>query len=305
MARGITESDVHTAADELVARGERPTVERIRAHLGTGSPNTVIRWLETWWNKLAARLEPRRSASESAPAALMELAGEWWELALNHARQVALQELAAAEQSLTDQRNVLEAQSRLAADELSQAHSERAAAVTAERIASARATELQHLVDQIRLQMMDLSEQRDIELRRADRAETARQQLDARLQEASEVARSEREEWAEYVKSVESRALGDVDRARQETKELQAKQNNSAELHVARERQLREDLTAAQSLAATATQTADILRGKCDALEGQLSILRDLPAKLEATLKRPKGARSPTVLGPRRRQPKR
>jgi len=37
MARGITESDVHTAADELVARGERPTVERIRAHLGTGS----------------------------------------------------------------------------------------------------------------------------------------------------------------------------------------------------------------------------------------------------------------------------
>ncbi|WP_235202835.1 DNA-binding protein [Stenotrophomonas maltophilia] len=30
MARGITESDVHTAADELVAKGERPTVERIR-----------------------------------------------------------------------------------------------------------------------------------------------------------------------------------------------------------------------------------------------------------------------------------
>ena len=49
MARGITESDVHTAADEIVDGGERPTVERIRAHLGTGSPNTVTRWLETWW----------------------------------------------------------------------------------------------------------------------------------------------------------------------------------------------------------------------------------------------------------------
>lgn len=34
MARGITESDVHTAADELVASGERPTVERIRGHGG-------------------------------------------------------------------------------------------------------------------------------------------------------------------------------------------------------------------------------------------------------------------------------
>ena len=43
MARGITESDVHTAADEIVAAGDRPTVERIRAHLGTGSPNTVTR----------------------------------------------------------------------------------------------------------------------------------------------------------------------------------------------------------------------------------------------------------------------
>ena len=55
MARGITESDVHTAADEIVAGGERPTVERIRAHLGTGSPNTVTRWLETWWQGLSRR----------------------------------------------------------------------------------------------------------------------------------------------------------------------------------------------------------------------------------------------------------
>ena len=31
MARGITESDVHTAADEIVVAGERPTVERIWA----------------------------------------------------------------------------------------------------------------------------------------------------------------------------------------------------------------------------------------------------------------------------------
>ena len=47
MARGITEEDVHMAADALVADGERPTVERIRAYLGTGSPNTVVRWLNT------------------------------------------------------------------------------------------------------------------------------------------------------------------------------------------------------------------------------------------------------------------
>lgn len=56
MARGITEQQVPAAADALVAGGERPTVERIRQHLGTGSPNTVTRWLESWWQPLGPRL---------------------------------------------------------------------------------------------------------------------------------------------------------------------------------------------------------------------------------------------------------
>lgn len=46
MARGITEEDVHKAADAIVGRGERPTIERIRAELGRGSPNTVNRYLD-------------------------------------------------------------------------------------------------------------------------------------------------------------------------------------------------------------------------------------------------------------------
>ena len=84
MARGITESDVHIAADELVALGERPTIERIRAHLGTGSPNTVMRWLDTWWQGLGQRLEVHhaRLSVPAAPDALAALAGDWWALAL-------------------------------------------------------------------------------------------------------------------------------------------------------------------------------------------------------------------------------
>nr|WP_230598420.1 DNA-binding protein [Xanthomonas albilineans] len=30
--------------------------KRIRAHLGTGSPNTVVRWLDTWRQGLGSRL---------------------------------------------------------------------------------------------------------------------------------------------------------------------------------------------------------------------------------------------------------
>lgn len=304
MARGITESDVHTAADELVAKGERPTVERIRAHLGTGSPNTVTRWLETWWNRLGTRLQPARPDLEDAPAVLAELAGQWWELALKHAQEAARRELASSEQALAAEREALEASSRLATEELTQMLAERDVAITGEKIATTQASELQHLVDQLQLQISELAEQRDLERRRADRTETARQQLDARLHDALETAKSEREDWTEYVRSVENRALSDVDRARQEVKELQAQQSKASEQHRALEKQLRQEIQAAQSAAATASQSADILRGRCDALEGQLSGLRDLPAQLEVALKRSKEVRVATDARPKRKRSK-
>ena len=56
MARGITQDQVNTAADALLGAGENPTVEKVRAALGTGSPNTVTRMLDTWRSGLAERL---------------------------------------------------------------------------------------------------------------------------------------------------------------------------------------------------------------------------------------------------------
>lgn len=55
MAHGISEQDVFEAADKLLARGERPTIERVRNELGRGSPNTVNRLLDGWWTSLSAR----------------------------------------------------------------------------------------------------------------------------------------------------------------------------------------------------------------------------------------------------------
>lgn len=304
MARGITESDVHTAADELVGKGERPTVERIRAHLGTGSPNTVTRWLETWWDRLGKRLQPRRPDFEGAPAVLADLAGQWWELALTHAREAALREFAETERSLATQRETLDAKSRLVADELSQMRSERASAIAGERIASTQAAELERLVDQLHLQISELTEQRDLGLRRADRAEAARQHLDARLHETLETAKAEREDWTEYVRSVENRTLGEVDRSRQEAKDLQAQLNNQAKAQRAIEDQLRQELYAAQSAAISAGQAADVLRGRCEGLEKQLSSLRELPAQLEAAFKRNTPKQATPRLRPRRQSPK-
>jgi len=180
---------------------------------------------------------------------LAELAGQWWELAPKHAREATLREFAETEQSLATQRDALDARSRAVADELSQMRSERAAAIAGERIASTQAAELEQLVDQLRLQISDFAEQRDLGLRRADRAEAARQQLDARLHEALETAKSEREDWTEYVRSIENRTLSDVDRSRQEAKDLQVQLNNQAKAQRAIEEQLRKELHAAQAAA--------------------------------------------------------
>jgi hypothetical protein len=40
-SRGITAGDVERAADALLREGDRPTIEKIRAKIGRGSPNTI------------------------------------------------------------------------------------------------------------------------------------------------------------------------------------------------------------------------------------------------------------------------
>lgn len=56
MPRGITQDQVDAAADAILGAGGNLTVEKVRATLGTGSPNTVTRMLDTWRSGLAERL---------------------------------------------------------------------------------------------------------------------------------------------------------------------------------------------------------------------------------------------------------
>ena len=56
MRTGVTLSDITGAADELLAQGERPTVEGVRKLLGTGSPGTVNTLLKEYYLTLPARL---------------------------------------------------------------------------------------------------------------------------------------------------------------------------------------------------------------------------------------------------------
>jgi len=278
MAPGITETDVHTAADELVANGDRPTVERIRAHLGTGSPNTVTRWLDTWWKNLGIRLQPKRPDLKDAPAALAELAGQWWALALEHARESVLEELADTRQSLAAEYDELRVQQQSFADEGSALHAKATASAQSERLALTQVAELRQLVDQLQSQLAESARQRASTDQRLEQVESARRAMEARLQELQELARSERDSLIEHARSVENRAAREVDQARQQAKELQIRSSSLEKLHAATEQSLSGALKAAQRTATEAVKEADRQRARSEVLEEQLT---KIPAAIE------------------------
>ena len=284
MARGITETDVHTAADELVVAGERPTVDRIRAHLGTGSPNTVTRWLETWWRGLAPRLlaHSAQQAIPELPAPVSRLAQQIWEQAVGTARNDAEQAVVQDRLQLDAQRRDLESregewQAQLrdaaaAADEAS-----RALAATEQRLA-----DLQRANDLQQEQIRDLSAQRASLEARSARLEADLHAAQQRATQREESLIAERDAQAQHLRALEDRAHGEIDRARQETKEvrsqLAALQRSSEVL-----RREREDALAAT---AAAQREAGVQRGRADTLEQQMAGFGELPAALQATLAR-------------------
>lgn len=274
MARGITETDVHTAADELVAKGERPTVERIRAHIGTGSPNTVIRWLDTWWQGLGPRLHQhtQRMTLPEAPEEVGRLAQQLWEQAL-----IAAQAVATAD--LTDQLAELDTQRRQLAEQerhsLLQLAKNADALREVEALLAQRDTELAYaraLIERQDRQLADALGQREV-------AEHGRATLEAQLaealtqqQRAAVTAHAEREALRAHAIAVENRSLQEVDRARQESKqariELQARTRQwEADLRASSQRealtrkamlQQERELTALRKQLQTRTQSRSV-----------------------------------------------
>ncbi len=90
--RGITQSDVSHAADALLRSGERPTIEKIRAKLGKGSPNTINPMLDAWWKTLSARLDSGPAALHRLPESIAHIAEALWMQALEEGKRRALLE---------------------------------------------------------------------------------------------------------------------------------------------------------------------------------------------------------------------
>jgi DNA repair exonuclease SbcCD ATPase subunit len=273
MPKGITQEQVSAAADALVTAGERPTVEKIRAQLGTGSPNTVIRMLDNWRGALAERLNQVLSLPD-VPGEVGQAFTECWRLAVVHANSVAQASLAqeqnallATQTSLTQERKIYE-NAVAAAQELAKS------ADQAREVAETRLTDLQRLVEQQASQLAELTQQRDGLQQRTN-------QLADSLETHKNALAAEREAQAAHVRAVEDRAHAEIDRAREETKSLQT---------VLRQKEREASTVAARlELAVASARAAENLASeygaRAKALEQQLGRMDGLPAALLAAQK--------------------
>lgn len=270
MARGITQEQVSAAADALVTAGERPTVEKIRAQLGTGSPNTVTRMLDTWRGALAIRLS-QVLALPDVPADVGQAFTEIWRLAMAQAESLAQVALAHEQNALLAAQSSLAQERKLWDIAIAEAQAQAQSADQRREVAETRLADIQRLVEQQAGQLVELTQQRD-----------GLQQRIEQLGEAFEAHKSslaaERDAQALHLRNVENRAHAEVDRAREETKVLQATlRQKERETSTVASR-----LEAAMASARAAEHLATEQGARAKTLEQQLARMDGVPAALLA-----------------------
>ncbi|MBB1089308.1 DNA-binding protein [Lysobacter sp. SG-8] len=293
MARGITESDVHTAADAIVAAGERPTVERIRAHLGTGSPNTVTRWLESWWQGLGRRLNMHQTqlAVPDAPEAVARAAGQWWAIALEAAKSSLEAGLSVERAALQADRDaLLKAREALDAEAV-RVRSDCETALAARRLAEAQSTELARLVTRLEAQVKELLGQRDAAGTREAEVEASRQALEHRFQSFQVSVDSERQELLQHIRAVEERANAEIDRTRLEMKDLKAQLKDLRQIHAAAEKAARKLLDQAKAESKEVQRELELQRSRAVTAESRLGQLQEVSDAVEAAIRRAETSR--------------
>ena len=270
MAIGVPETEVFAAADRVLARGERPTVERVRVELGRGSPARVGQLLETWWEALAQRLAGEARLPELPPEVATAFRAVWV-TANEQAAAVAQASLAqeqnsllAAQMSLTQERKIWEI-AIAEAQELAQSASQ------AREVAETRLADVQRLVEQQATQLAEVSRQRGELQQRAN-------QLAEALEAHRTTASAERDAQTQHIRAVEDRAHAEVDRAREEAKSFKATLQRAEQGAATATTRLEKALMATRA----AEQLAAEQGARAKTLEQQLARMDGLPAALLA-----------------------
>ncbi|WP_338805531.1 DNA-binding protein [Pseudomonas chlororaphis] len=273
MAVGVPENDVFAAADAVLARGERPTVERVRLELGRGSPARVGALLDQWWEQLAGRLRGE-TRLPGLPTEVAQAFVAIWQQAITLAQGVAEQSLASQRQVLAEEREELVALEGRARLEIVQERQRTAVAVSARQGTETRLTDLELLLAQRQAQIDDLSARRE-ELQ--EQCNDARKQLvdvQQQLRDCREQAEQARAEQQRYTRDVEDRAYREIDRAREESKAIGMQLKDAQARLLAGQQVLQENqlsLADIREQAQAARTDAQLLAAQLDQTQQQVS----------------------------------
>ncbi|GLQ87702.1 DNA-binding protein [Dyella flagellata] len=291
MAVGVPETDVFAAADAVLARGERPTVERVRTELGRGSPARVGQLLEQWWEQLAQRLKGHALLPE-LPGEVAQAFAEAWRLALMHAATSAEAALTEQQNTLFAERTSLTQERKLCEIALAAAHADLAEGASKVAQAELQLVERQGLVDQLTTQVADMRQQRDQLQRQFERQQA---ELDA--------LRTERAATQAHIRSVEDRAHQQMDQARQEVKAQGQQQERTRREHAKRVAELAAQRDALQASVRTTEQTIAHQAGRLAALGAVVAGQRAAARRGQAVKVEKPISRTPSTGRSTRREP--
>src|SRR5450830_1522784 len=265
-SRGVQQHQVDGAADELLAQGQRPTIEKVRLHLGHGSPNTIAPMLEIWFAGLGKRvrgLAGSQGWGDQLPDWLLQAAETLWTKAQAEASSLADTALQAEREALTQREAVMQARLQAQDQALSEARTQNTALLQRLEQAELEAQgQHQHL----------LGLQEDLRLLRERRhADEDRHQAELKT------LNDDRRKTEERADSAAARAALEIDRARQE-----AKAERATRLRL--EKLLEEQREAHHAALAQAQQQAAELQQGLGVANAQLKLAQDLLAQQQTEL---------------------
>jgi len=265
MPRGITQDQVNQAADTIVAAGERPTVERIRAHLGTGSPNTITRMLDAWRQGLAERLR-QASLLPELPDEVGQAMSALWAQALQHARTEAQQGLKVEHEALQRATADLNARASEHTAQLAATEADKALAIESAKLAAGRLEVQQQLIDRLQSDLKTREREFERLVARNQALVTAEFQLRQEIQVIETRTTRERDRWQQHIQAVEDRSHAQVDQARMDLKAARSELAESRKQHREDQHAQLQRIAALTQALSRAEREASRQRGVADAL---------------------------------------
>lgn len=283
MPRGVTQEQVSEAADVLLRQGERPTIEKVRGHLGTGSPNTLVRLLDAWWQSLGERLDAidRKASIPEAPDSVNDMASNLWLKALEEAARLQEQALEGQRERLRHDEALLKERTQATREAVEEAQLAARAAAESQRAIQARLEELTKRAEEQSALIEDLTAQRDALSADRESMVEANQRLQADLRKHIEQAAAERKENSSKQAADQKYWLLELDRARQALAQ--------------REKELKQIQRALDQADREARRQATVLLQELKVRDRELAALRGKLAKLEDRLTKPSPEKSRKV----------